>query len=119
MTRLATVAALAMAAVCCSGKKEPALTRETVLPLLQAEARSFKADGEKMDPKLGVKATWTVTAVEVQEQAGNKSQPFRGTVRFRIDSQMREFDGTALTQTFEKKFDFVFDAPSKKWLFHP
>jgi hypothetical protein len=90
--------------------------------LLQKEAETMKAAAEKPDPKfapLGVKSTWTVAAVEVQEQAGNKSQPFRGTIRFRIESEMKEFDGTPLKQTLDKKFDYVYDVAAKKWQLKP
>lgn len=79
----------------------------------------MKSEGEKMNPKLGVKAVWTVKSMDVVEQPGNKVQPFRGTIFFQINSEMREFDGTALTQTLDKKFDYVFDAATKKWQFRP
>src|SRR5262245_39814475 len=107
----ATALTLALGGVSC-GITEPKVTRETVLPLLQKEADTMKAEAEKPDPKLaqlGVKNTWTVTAVDVQEQAGNKAQPFKGTIRFRIDSEMREFDGTPLKKTIDKTFNYVYD----------
>ncbi len=121
MKRFVFLAATGLVLVFCGGG-QPKVAREAVLPLLQKEAESLKADAEKPDPKLaplGVKTTWTITSVEVQEQAGNKSQPYQGTIRFRIDSEMREFDGTPLKQTLEKKFDYGYDATAKKWQFKP
>ena len=104
------------------GSIEPRPTRETVVPLLQKEAEAMKAQAEKPDPKfapLGVKISWTVTAVEVHEQADNKTQPFKGTISFRIDSEMKEFDGTPLKKTIEKKFEYVYDTTAKGWQLKP
>jgi hypothetical protein len=104
----------ALAASAC-GKAEPKLTREVVLPALQAEAQKLKAEGENV-PDVGVKPTWTIAGVEVREQVGNEAQPFAGSIRFRIESQTHAIDGPA-TEAFEKKFDYVYDAAQKKWLF--
>ncbi len=106
--------ATAMAAGACS-KPEPKLTRQDVLPLLQQEAKKMKADGEKV-PDAGVKATWTIVAVDVVEQPGNAAQPFSGSVRIKIESATHALEGPS-TQAFEKKFDYVYDAAQKKWLF--
>src|SRR6185295_11913848 len=79
----------------CSKLKDPRLSRETVLPLLQKEAQSLKNDGEKMDdPKLGVKTTWNIEAVEVKEQPTNAENPWAGTIRFKIESSMKEVTAT-------------------------
>lgn len=107
---------LALLAAAC-GAREPKATRETVTPALQQEAQKLKADGESM-PDLGVKAVWNIVAVEVRDQAGNAQQPFAGTVRFRIDSSTHALEGPA-TQSFEKKFEYVYDAASKQWRFRP
>jgi hypothetical protein len=95
-----------------------AATRETVTPLLQQEADVLKRDGEKLDPNFGVKATWTVRGLDVQEQADNASQPFRGTVRFVINSQTQESTGV-VEHNFERTFKYVYDAKMGKWLFQP
>lgn len=108
------VSALSFVAAACS-KPEPKLSRAQVLPLLQQEAVHMKADGEKM-PDVGVKTTWTVVAVDVQEQPGNEAKPFKGSVRFKIESSAHALEGQA-PQTFEKKFDYTYDAMQKKWLF--
>jgi hypothetical protein len=115
-------AALLLAAVlaggACSKSAGGGATREKVTPLLQQEAETMKRDGEKIDPSFGVKATWTVREVSVQEQAGNSSQPFRGTVRFVINSQTQEPTGI-VEHNFERTFKYVYDAKMGKWLFQP
>ena len=120
MTRLVTALTVAAAAAAlltagCS-KLDPRLSRDAVLPLLQQEAQSLKNDGEKMDdPKLGVKTTWNIVGVEVREQAGS-DDPWTGTIRFKIDSSMKEPDGTTATQSFEKRFEYVFSGVLKRWI---
>jgi len=118
MLRTSSVAALAFVALSCSGSRAQVPKAEAVKPMLDQEALALKTEGEKMNPNLGVKATWTVTAVDVQEQPGNKAQPYRGTIRFRINSEMKEPGGVVETN-FEKKFDYVYDAAAKKWMFKP
>jgi hypothetical protein len=112
------VAAACVGAACSKSSSKGAVTRESVTPLLQQEADTLKRDGEKLDPNFGVKATWTVRGVEVQEQAGNASQPFRGTVRFVINSQTQEPTGI-VEHNFERTFKYVYDAKLGKWLFQP
>lgn len=87
-----------------------------VTPLLQQEANSLKQDGEKPDEKLGVKATWNVESVEVREQKDNESNPWAGTVKFRITSEMREVDGTPVTQTFDKRFEYLWSTAMNRWI---
>jgi len=91
-------------------------SREMVLPLLQQEANSLKADGEKANPELGVKATWAIQGVEVREQAGNEAQPWAGTIRFNITSEMRDVDGTPLVQRFDKRFEYVWSTAMNRWI---
>jgi hypothetical protein len=111
----ALVMLAALLGVACGEKAPEAPAREVVLPLLQKEAASIKADGEKVNPALGVKSTWNVVSVEVQEQAGNKAQPWRGSIRFRIDSQMREPDGTETNDRLDKQFYYAYDMVPGKW----
>ena len=109
---------LVLLTVACSAVGKKKVTREAVLPELQKEAEAMKRDGEKMNPSLGVKATWTIHAVDVQEQAGNASQPFRGSVKFRINSQAQEPTGV-VEHNFERTYNYVYDAALGKWLFKP
>jgi hypothetical protein len=108
-------AAAAMAAACMAGKAG-GIKREAVLALLQQEALSLKRDGEKVNPDLGVKTTWNVLSVDVRDQAGNESQPWAGTIRFRIESTMKEVDGSLSTQQFEKRFEYVYSTVTNGWI---
>lgn len=108
-------ACLGLSPACGPGKPEPP-KREAVLPLLQREAESLKADGEKVNPDLGVKSTWTIEAVEVSPRPNDESQPWAGTIRFKIESQMREVDGSVLRQEFGKRFDYVYSTTLDKWI---
>ena len=116
MAKRCVLTALALLVLACK-VGEPKPTRESVIPALQQEAQKLKTEGESM-PDVGVKATWNVAAVEVKEQAGNAAQPFAGTIRFRIESSTHALEGPA-TQSFEKKFEYVYDAASKQWRFRP
>jgi hypothetical protein len=116
MTRSLTVA-LVLTLAACSGLMKPKHTRESVQPLLQKEAESMKADGEKM-PDLGVKAIWHIEGIDIQEQKGNDKQPFVGTVRFRIESRTQDFDGPK-SRSFQKQFRYGFDAATEKWQMKP
>ena len=110
--------ALAIALCACSGGAPSKSDREAATASLQNEAAALKRDGEKMPPSLGVKATWTVTAVDVQDQPGNAAQPFAGTIKFRINSQTRESDGI-VESNFERSFKYVYDAGIKQWMLKP
>lgn len=111
---IACTAVLALAAAGCA-QSEPKPSREQVLPLLQQEAARMKVEGEAV-PDVGVKATWTIAGVEVRERPDNAAQPFEGTIRIRIESATHALEGPQ-TQAFEKKFDYVYDAAQKRWVF--
>ena len=117
VTRLTlSVAALALLSSACLKSLDPRLRREAVLPLLQKEAESLKRDGEKVDPALGVRATWNIEAVEVKELPDNDTSPWAGTIRFKIESRMREVDGSIVTQSFEKRFEYVYNSTLRRWI---
>ena len=109
------LAALALALVACSGGAPSKSEREAATAALQKEAEALKRDGEKMPPSLGVKATWTVTSVDVQEQPGNAAEPFTGTIKFRINSQVRESTGI-VENNFERSFKYGYNSAVKQWL---
>jgi len=109
-------AALALFMAACH-KPEPKLTRDDVSAGLQQEAQKMKADGENM-PAVGVKAIWNIVGVDIREQPDNPGHPFTGTVRFKIESSARALEGSA-PQSFEKKFEYEYDAASKRWRFKP
>ncbi len=107
------LAAAVLAAACgAGGPKAP--SRDTVLGLLRQEAVSMKKDGEKVDPSLGVTATWNVESVEVTERPDDKDKPWAGTVKFRIEARTRDA-GESHTDRIDKTFFYVFDAASGKW----
>jgi uncharacterized protein (DUF2147 family) len=113
------VLALALATVPSCSSKPKGPTREEVLPGLQQEAQVMKTEGEKMDPKLQVTNTWTITSVDVQEQAGNKAEPFRGTIKFDVETRTKEWDGTVLADKKQKTFNYAYQSSTKKWLMRP
>ena len=112
------VALAAIAFCACSGGAPSKSEREAATTSLQNEAAALKRDGEKMPPSLGVKATWTITAVEVNDQPGNAKQPFTGVIKFRINSSSREPTGV-VENNFERSFKYVYDAGIKQWLLKP
>jgi hypothetical protein len=115
--RLGLMAAfVAAVAPGCSKLLDSRPKKETVLPALQQEAQSLKVDGEKVDPKLLVKTTWNILSIDVQEQSGNEDNPWTGTIRMKIDSTMKDVDGSPLNQSFEKRFDYVYSAALKRWI---
>jgi hypothetical protein len=113
--RAPLLAACALAAAAC-GVVKSRPSAEAVRPGLQKEAEAFKADAEKM-PALGLKTTWKIASVEVQEQADNDDRPFRGVVRFRIETEKQEPDGVVRSEAIEKTFNYVYDATAGKWTF--
>jgi hypothetical protein len=100
---------------CSRGPSVP--KKDAVLPLLQKEADTLKTDGEKVDPSLGVQSTWTIEGVEVREQPKNEANPFAGTVRFKILTRTKDFDGSMVNDQVTKQFEFVWSAVLNKWIF--
>jgi len=104
---------LLLLGACKTGLMGP--SKEAVTQLLQQEAQALKANGEKLDPSLGVKATWTIVSVDVREQK-DADRPWAGTIHFKIESRMKDVDGSDQTQTFEKKYEYVYTNTTKQWL---
>jgi predicted small lipoprotein YifL len=111
-----TVLAVALTAAGCGAKGPGKPTREAVTALLQQEANTLKADGEKLDPVLGVKATWTVARLEVTERPDDADRPWAGTILFKIRSDARDTDGVQ-THEFEKRFDYLYTTTVNRWIF--
>jgi hypothetical protein len=119
-TRTAGVVILAAAlvAVAACGRKGPdAPARQELTALLQKEADGLKASGEKLDPVLGVKATWTIEGIDVTERPGDADRPWAGTIRFKIRSETKDTDGAVVVDEFERRFDYVYTASIEKWIF--
>jgi len=122
MRRRSRLGTLALAATLLAlpgcGRKGPAGPgREVVTPLLRQEAETLKRGGEKLDPVLLVKATWTIEGIDVTERPGDADRPWAGTIRFRIRSEMKDVDGTATVDEFERRFDYVYMASLQRWVF--
>jgi hypothetical protein len=109
-------ATLAVAAGC-GGKGAQGPGREVVTPLLQQEADGLKRDGEKLDPILRVKATWTIAGIDVTERPGDPDRPWAGAIRFKIRSEMRDEQGVTTSDEFDRRFDYVFSASLGRWIF--
>jgi hypothetical protein len=110
-------AALLLAA--CAGKPPAGPSRELVLALLQKEAEAVKAEGERMDPKLGISAAWTVEGVDVVAVPNDPQRPFRGTIRYRVVASMHDaVDGTVKTER-QQSMSYAFDVPAGKWVVAP
>ena len=100
----------------CSSKPEGP-HKEAILPLLQKEAESLKASGEKIDPGLGVQSTWTIEGVDLREQPKDESNPWAGTIRFKILTRTKDFDGSTVNDEAKKRFEYVWSAVLGKWIF--
>lgn len=117
LTRAVVVfSAVALGASCSVFKNMTRPSKESVQGALQTEAEGLKRDGEKPIPGMGVKSIWTIEGIDIQEQPNEENRPWKGTVRFKIESAMREPDGTISRDSIKKTFNYVYDAPLKKWL---
>jgi hypothetical protein len=63
-----------------------------------------------------VKSVWNIESVEVKEQPDNADQPWVGTIKFKIESKIREVDGSEVSQQFEKRFEYVYSDTLKRWI---
>jgi len=105
------LALFVVASIAACGPKGPAApTREQVKAKLDQEAQALKRDGEK-GPDLGAKSVWTVEAVEVKEQPGDKLRPWKGSVRMRIDTKSPGYNDRLM-----KTFEYTWDSAANQWL---
>lgn len=99
----------------CSGSKKDPPSREQVELLLQQEADTMKSEGESdVNPSLGVTVTWTIQSVDLREQLENEAEPWAGTIRFLIESETPDLDGTAI-ERFERSYDYVWELEHERW----
>ena len=113
----AAVLALSLAAWGCGGKGSKGPAREVVTASLQQEANTLKADGEKLDPVLRVKATWNIEGLDISERPNDPDRPWAGTIRFKIRSETQDTDGKVVTDEFDKRFDYVYTTSIHRWIF--
>jgi hypothetical protein len=111
------LAAALVGAAACKPKAPDVPGREIVTPLLQREADGLKAENEKLDPILRVKATWTIEGLDITERPNDPERPWAGTIRFRIRSVMKDEQGVVTTDEFDRRFDYVFSAALGRWIF--
>ena len=109
--------ALVVATAGCGMVKPKGPTREAVTAALQQEANSLKADGEKLDPVLRVKATWTVEGLDVAERPNDADKPWSGKIRFKIRSETKDTDGKVVVDEFNRQFDYVYTTTVNRWIF--
>ena len=100
----------------CGPKAPERPSREAVTASLQQEADVIKSGGEKLDPVLRVKATWTVEGLDVSERPNDADHPWAGTIRFKIRSDTRDGD-KVLTDETQKRFDYVYTTSINRWIF--
>jgi hypothetical protein len=91
-------------------------SRDEVTAELRKEAEVFKKKGEQSDPVLRLKSVWNIEGVDVTEQEGNDDRPYKGTIRFKIVTTMRDPDGTETNDRLDKQFHYVYDVREKRWL---
>ena len=109
--------ALSLAAGACGAKGPKGPAREVVTASLQQEADALKSGGEKLDPVLRVKATWTVEGLDITERPNDADVPWAGTIRFKIKSETQDTDGKVVTDEFEKRFDYLYTTSVNRWIF--
>lgn len=111
----ALVGLLLLTAGCSPAKKTPP-PQEEVQALLQQIAETERREAEAdVNPNLGVKVTWQIDSVEVQPQPGNEAAPYKGTVRFIVESQTPELDGV-VTERVQSEYEYLWDLESGAWV---
>ena len=64
-----------------------------------------------------MESTWTIEGIEVREQPRNEKAPWAGTVRFKILTRTKDFDGSTVNDESTKQFEFIWSAVLEKWIF--
>ena len=113
----AVLLTLVVVTVGCGIGKPKGPTREAVTAALQQEANTLKADGEKLDPVLRVKAIWTVEGLDITERANDDDRPWKGRIRFKIRSETKDTDGKVVVDEFKRQFDYVYTTTLNRWIF--
>ena len=114
-TSIATTALLAVLLGSCGAIGDGAPAQETVLSLLREEAQELKAEGESLDPAFGVTANWEIEDVQVRKPSNENGPPWRGTIRFKITSRVRDPDGSTSTDEFDKSIEYLWDTELDGW----
>jgi hypothetical protein len=107
--------ALVLAFAACKGRFGGP-SKDDVTAELRKEAEVFKQKGEQSNPVLRLRSTWNIEGVDVVEQEGNDNRPYRGTIRFKIITTMRDADGQETNDRLDKQFNYEYDVREKRWL---
>jgi hypothetical protein len=107
---------LAVVAVGCKGRFGGGPSQEEVTAELRNEAEVFKKKGEQNDPVLRLRTVWNIEGVDVVAQEDNDDRPYKGTIRFKIVTTMKDADGTETNDRLDKQFHYVYDVKEKRWL---
>ncbi len=113
----AAVVAFSLVISGCGPKAPERPAREAVTASLQQEADSLKSGGEKLDPVLRVKATWTIEGLDITERPNDADRPWAGTIRFKIKSETQDSDSKVVTDEFAKRFDYIYTTSINRWIF--
>jgi hypothetical protein len=116
-TVASSLLALALAAAGCGVAGPARPSKEAVTALLQQEANQLKTDGEKLDPIVGVTATWTVAGIDVTERPNDAEKPWAGTIRFKVRSDAKDTGGTVKTEEFEKSYEYIYTTTVNRWIY--
>ena len=112
---IATTVLLAALLGSCGAIGDGAPGQDTVLSLLREEAQELKAEGENLDPAFGVTANWEIEDVQVRKPSNDDGPPWRGTIRFKISSRVRDPDGSMSTDEFVKNIEYLWDTELDGW----
>jgi hypothetical protein len=113
----ASLLALALAAAGCGVTGPARPSKEAVTALLQQDANQLKTDGEKLDPIVGVTATWTIAGIDVTERPNDAEKPWAGTIRFKVRSDAKDTGGTVKTEEFEKNYEYIYSTTVNRWIY--
>ncbi len=111
-----SVLALAVAALGCGARGPARPTREAVTASLQQIANTLKSDGEKLDPMLRQKATWTIEGLDVTERADDAEKPWAGAIRFKVQSETKDIGDAVVRDESQKKFDYIYSMTVNGWI---
>jgi len=112
------IVALGCIAPACGRAKSKIPSQAEVTESLSKEAAATKAGGEDLDPALRMKATWTLTGLEVRAQPENKDYPWAGTLKFRVRSEARDLEGVSVKES-ERKYQYLWSRVLRRWILQP
>ena len=61
-------------------------------------------------------SAWNIEAVEVAEQPNDPASPWKGTIRFRIETRTKDFDGSTVKDQSQKRFEYLWSSALGRWI---